>query len=182
MPAQRQTTTADELLALTSDQPCELVEGELRMMSPAGFDHGWIVSNIHRLLSQHVYRSRLGRVLAAETGFLLKRDPDTVLAPDVSFVRTERLPRRGHASYLPFAPDLAVEVSSPGHGHAELTAKARLWLELGAGEVWLIWPSMRTVEVYSPAATAPLRLGEADQLANRPIVPGFACAVSAFFE
>ncbi len=75
-------TTADELLRHASDLGrCELVRGELTMMSPSGFDHSVVVAAITELLRAHVRKRRLGIVAGAEGGYYLERNPDTVRAP-----------------------------------------------------------------------------------------------------
>ncbi|MHC4934337.1 MAG: Uma2 family endonuclease, partial [Planctomycetota bacterium] len=105
-------TTAEQLLRAGDIGRCELVRGELRMMIPPGFAHGRITIKLTGPILKHVEANGLGIVVAAETGFLLARDPDTVRAPDIAFVRAARGPgpERG---YFPGAPDLAVEVLSP---------------------------------------------------------------------
>src|SRR5574342_212937 len=85
--------TADELLRTPlPDKRVELVRGVLVVREPAGFRHGAVSAALARLLGDHVAGDRLGLVLAAETGFQLAKDPDTVRAPAVAFVRRERLP------------------------------------------------------------------------------------------
>src|SRR4051794_34668142 len=104
--------TADDLLRLPDDgMRHELIRGELRTMPPAGGEHGIIALEIGSLLREFVRRHHLGFVFAAETGFKIASNPDTVRAPDVAFVSLDRLkePARG---YLALAPDLAVEVVS----------------------------------------------------------------------
>ena len=84
--------TADELLEMPDDGfRYELVAGELRRRTPAGDAHGEIAATLSGLLFAHVRAHGLGRVYAAETGFRLATDPDTVRAPDVAFVRRERV-------------------------------------------------------------------------------------------
>jgi Uma2 family endonuclease len=70
-----------------------------------------------------VYPRQLGRVYAAETGFKLDVNPDTVRAPDVAFIRRERLGELPPHGYPAFAPDLAVEVLSPDDRLAEVSEK-----------------------------------------------------------
>ncbi|MCE9529651.1 MAG: Uma2 family endonuclease, partial [Planctomycetes bacterium] len=107
-------TTAQDLLQLPSDTRCELVAGELRMMSPAGWRYGEIVTRIGGLLWDHIRRHGLGKQFGAETGFVLSRDPDTVRGPDVAFIANENLPsHEPKEAFWPGAPDLAVEVLSP---------------------------------------------------------------------
>lgn len=82
--------TADGLLAMGNIGRCELVYGQLVMMSPAGAEHGVVAGRIFRAVSNFVEVDDLGVVFAAETGFKLEADPDLVRAPDVSFVRKQR--------------------------------------------------------------------------------------------
>lgn len=70
----------------------ELVKGELRTMPPAGGEHGAIGMNLSGPMHAHAKANDLGVVLLAETGFILKRGPDTVRAADIAFVRKERIP------------------------------------------------------------------------------------------
>jgi Uma2 family endonuclease len=87
-------------------------------MPPAGQRHGRIAVNVSTPLDQFVRAHGLGTVYAAETGFRLASDPDTVRAPDASFVRKERADQVGDvAGYWPGPPDLAVEVVSLGESY-----------------------------------------------------------------
>src|SRR5919206_2667519 len=115
MATQRRLMTAEELWRMPDDgQRHELIAGELTTMPPSGFEHGRLTARLTASLSRHVRTHGLGEVLAAETGFLLARDPDLVRAPDVAFVSRERVAAAGEvAGYCPGAPDLAVEVVSP---------------------------------------------------------------------
>ena len=107
--------TAEELFELPDDHMRhELVAGDLRTMAPAGFDHGRLALLIGARILDHVEQHRAGEVLAAETGSILRRAPDTVRAPDVAFVAAERVPEVGRG-FPESAPDLVVEVVSPRH-------------------------------------------------------------------
>lgn len=84
--------TADDLLLMPDDGfRYELVRGDLKRMSPAGDEHGGVTMELASSLHQHVKLNHLGRVYAAETGFKLESDPDTVRAPDIAFVSIERI-------------------------------------------------------------------------------------------
>ena len=129
-----QRSTASELFEMPDDGfRYELVKGELRRMSPSGGEHGATVVNITLLLGQHVKADKLGICFGAETGFKIASDPDTVRAPDVAFIRRERIPESGlPRKFWPGAPDLAVEVLSPGDTRREVDEKVADWLEAGA--------------------------------------------------
>ena len=143
-------TTAEQLAARPDDgHRCELVDGVLRMMSPAGNRHGRIAARLLVQIANHVDQHRLGETYAAETGFVLRRRPDTVRAPDVAFVASDRLkPFAGHVSFLPLAPDLVGEVVSPDDRKSELEAKVHDWLGAGVRLVLVVDPETATVCVY----------------------------------
>lgn len=93
--------SADQLFAMPDDgNRYELVHGELRMMSPAGGEHGWIAMRLARRLDDHVEQQALGIVFAAETGFRISTDPDTVRAPNVAFVRQDQIKSIGDLKSL----------------------------------------------------------------------------------
>jgi Uma2 family endonuclease len=177
-----QQVTADELFARRKDGfRYELVKGELRKMSPAGSEHGAIIVNITLLLGQYVKANSLGVCFGAETGFKIASDPDTVRAPDVAFVRRERIPESGITKkFWPGAPDLAVEVLSPGDSLEEVEEKVEDWLSAGTRAVWVVSPKRRGVTVYR-SMTDVTRLSEADELDGGDVVQGFRCKVSEIF-
>jgi len=111
-----QLVTADELLTMPHNGfRYELVRGELKQKSPSGSEHGVTVVHLTWPLAQHVKDNHLGIVFGAETGFKITTNPDTVRAPDIAFVSHERIPATGiPRGFWPGAPDLAVEVVSPG--------------------------------------------------------------------
>jgi Uma2 family endonuclease len=172
-------TTADQLLAAGDIGRCELIRGELRMMTPAGWDHGVIAGELFRVLSSYVQRRKLGRVSAAETGFRLAGD--TVLAPDVGFVRKARVPRRAHPAYFRGAPDLAAEVLSPDDRSSEVLEKVREWLLAGCALVWVLDPRSRTVTVHRKAGP-PDVFSSAQMLDGEDVVPGFRVRIGRLFD
>lgn len=182
MTVKNRVVTADELFRLPDDgYRYELVKGELRKMTPAGFDHGAIIMNLGAPLSAHVRSNNLGVVCGAETGFRLASDPDTVRAPDIAFVRRDRIPASGRpVGFWPGAPDVAVEVLSPGDTVFEVDQKVAAWLTAGATAVWVVNPQRRTVTVHR-ATGAPRTLSEQDTLDGEDIVPGFRLSVADVF-
>ncbi|MGA2063774.1 MAG: Uma2 family endonuclease [Thermoguttaceae bacterium] len=180
MATTQHVTTAEELLQASGLGRCELVRGELHMMSPAGFEHGRIAGRIHVRLAQFVESRGLGLVLSSDTGFYIQRDPDTVRAPDVGFVRTERVPRAPAPGFFEGPPDLAVEVLSPGDRAGEVLAKIQDWLDAGCKAVWVVDPAAKTIVVYRPGGTV-VRLAPADDPTAEDILPGFRLRVGGIF-
>jgi Uma2 family endonuclease len=182
MSATTQLMTADELLKLPRGRfRYELVKGELRTMSPAGSEHGAIVVNVTVLLAQHVRANNLGVIFGAETGFKIAENPDTVLAPNVAFISRERIPESGiPKKYWPGAPDLAVEVLSPGDTAREVEVKVGQWLTAGARLVLTVNPQHKSVTVQR-APKDSHTLSEHDELDGEGVVAGFRCKVSEIF-
>jgi Uma2 family endonuclease len=174
-------TSAEELLAMPDDgYRYELIQGELRRMPPAGGPHGNAAMRVGRRLAEYVEVHNLGVVFAAETGFRLTSNPDTVRAPDAAFVSRERIERIGiPKGYWPGAPDLAVEVVSPGDTFTEVEEKVIDWLAAGTKTVVVLNPEKRTVSVYR-GATASL-LTDKDTLNGEDVVPGWSVAVKDLF-
>ena len=175
--------TAEELADLPDDGcRVELIEGVLQKMPPAGFDDGLISATIASRLDLYVRDHALGRVVGAETGFVLSRDPDTVLAPDAAFVSARRLPppdqRHGFAA---LAPDLVVEVVSPSDRAAAIADKALRWIEAGVRLVWVVYPDRRQVAEHLPNGTIHLRQAD-DALEGGDGLPGFQVPAREFFE
>jgi Uma2 family endonuclease len=176
--------TADELLQLPEDETqwCELIDGEIVPMAPPGGMHGFVGGRLMGLLIAHVHSHRLGAVMLAETGFLISRNPDTVLAPDISFIRRERLAILGvPRGYFPEAPALVVEVLSPGDRAGRVALKLRRWFAAGVELAWVVDPAKRTAAVYRSADHARV-LTDRDLLSGEDVVPGFECSIAPLFE
>jgi Uma2 family endonuclease len=169
--------TADELLALNvQNKRTELVRGQLIVREPAGFRHGVIAMELAARLAEFVKTHALGVVVAAETGFKLFSDPDTVRAPDVGFIISARLPRPLPRGYANIAPDLAVEVLSPDARAGEVLAKVSDWLSAGSRLVWIIDPDRRMARVYRADGSESLVFADA-ALDGEDVLPGFTCQV-----
>lgn len=174
--------TAEELWEMPDDGfHYELVRGELRQMPPAGFEHGDISANITAPLKIHVVEHNLGKVLVAETGFQLTEAPDSVRAPDVSFVQRERIEERGTVKgYWKGAPDLAIEVVSPHDRLYEVDEKVDDFLAAGSQAVCVVYPKRRTVTVHRPNRE-PQILTINDTLDLSDVVADFSFPVSKIF-
>jgi Uma2 family endonuclease len=171
--------TDEELLQAPRDgQKYERVDGEMRL-SPAGARHGAISLRLAARLLAFVTEQKLGHVLDSSTGFRWpgrRADrPDNVRSPDVSFVAAGRFPdERVPVGFPPFAPDLAVEVLSPGDRRGDLLEKVGEYLDAGSRLVWVIDPETRTAGAYR-SLTDVRAIGEADVLDGEDVIPGFAC-------
>jgi Uma2 family endonuclease len=183
MSTSAQLMTEEDLFRLPRDQMRhELVRGELRTMAPTGGEHGAVTVNLTIPLGAHVKAKRLGRVFGAETGFTIEKDPDTVLAPDVAFLSNARIPATGISKkFVSGAPDLAVEVVSPGDTMNEVDEKVQQWLSAGARLVWVVNPKPRTITVHAPSRR-PVILTDEQRLDGEDVVPGFSMPVRELFE
>ncbi len=175
--------TAEEFQKLPAKgQRLELIEGEVFTMPPGGEEHGSIIMKLSLPVGGHILEHDMGRCYGAETGFILQRDPDTIRAPDFSFIRKARL--RGRPllkGFVPGAPDLAVEVVSPDDSLVEVEDKVVQWLEAGAVQVWVVNPRRKTVSVYtSPTQVRILTVN--DELDGGTLLPGFRHPVAKLFE
>ena len=177
-----QPMTADDLLARSSELGrCELIEGELVMMTPAGGDHGAIVNELAWHLNRHVREHELGKIWAAETGFLLERKPDTVRAPDIAFIATHRVGEAQTPTFIPIPPDLAVEVNSPHDVVGEVAAKVEWWLAHGTALVWVVDLRSRTVTKYHPDGSARV-VHINETLTGDDVLPGFELPLAKLFS
>jgi Uma2 family endonuclease len=172
--------SAEELIQMPNLGRCELVRGELIMMVPAGSEHGGIIGDLTLLLGNYVKGRKLGRIFGAETGFIICHNPDTVRAPDIAFVRADRLPAKLPRGFFDGAPDLAVEVLSPGDRASEVQSKIRDWLEAGCRAVWIVDPETESVTIYKSTRDITV-LGIADTLSDETLFPGFSAEVSEIF-
>jgi Uma2 family endonuclease len=177
-----QPITADQLLAMGDIGRCELLYGELVMMSPAGPTHGYVAARINRFISDYVDANDLGLVFAAETGFKIESNPDLVRAPDASFVRKARLasglPKRG---FFEGVPDLAVEVISPEDTKREVSEKVNMWLAHGTTSCWVADPASQTIAIHR-TGQKPIRLTVKDELREEPTLPNFVLSLSEVFR
>ncbi len=178
MSAQKTLVTADELLRISAEgKRCELVDGEVIEMAPTGVNHARVVTRIALALAIYVDSHDLGTVLTGDAGFVIRRNPDTVRAPDVAFLASERLARGSNRpGYFDGAPEIAVEVVSPSDYASEVQAKTQAWLEAGTRLVWVVFPESRTITVYRSQRDVTV-LTRSDILDGKPVFSGFSAKV-----
>jgi Uma2 family endonuclease len=176
------SVTADELLRMPDDGwRYELLRGRLLREPPAGAEHSWLGVALGRRLGEFAHAARAGFVFGADCGFRIALDPDTVRAPDVSFVAADRLPSGPPRGYVPFAPDLAVEIVSPSDRVSDVTRKVIDYLDAGTRLVWVIDPVTRTAAVHRSRSDV-LMLRERDVLEGGDVLPGFRLPLAELFD
>ena len=176
-------TTAVELLRMPAPPDgsrLELIRGELVVMTPAGGRHGEITLAIGAIVRGYAKEHDLGRVVSNDTGVFTRRDPDTVLVPDIAFWRRTRLPEMPEG-FVEVTPDLVVEVVSPTDTQAHLHQKVLEYLDHEVVLVWVVDPKTRTATVYKSRQDVSI-LGESDDIDGREVLPGFSCRVAEFFQ
>jgi Uma2 family endonuclease len=171
--------TADEILHMPEvGKLDELVRGELVVREPAGFEHSAMVRAIAMRVQAYATEHRLGATTVADGGYLLEENPDTVRAPDVGFIRQERIAQQGIPSgFWRGSPDLAVEVLSPNDSKKATLRKGQSYLDAGTHIVWIVDPRAETVTVLRPD-TAPTVLGADDVVDGGSVLPGFRMRVA----
>jgi Uma2 family endonuclease len=173
--------TAEELERFPEDDwRYELVEGRLIRMSPVGVLHGATVPRILMLIGAYALPRQLGLVLT-EVGFTLRRNPDTVRAPDIAFIRQDRVTDDLRRGFWQGAPDLAIEVLSPDDRPGKIRQKVDDYLDCGTSLVLVVDPEDETVTVYRRLA-APVTLAGVDLLDLDDVVPGFRCTAGEMFQ
>jgi Uma2 family endonuclease len=180
--SQSTLAVAEDLYQLPDSARVEIIRGELIEMSPANFDHAWISQRISRALGNFA-EPEFGAVLAPSGGFILSRNPDTLVEPDASFVRIDRIPTSVQRQrFVELAPDLAVEVLSPSERMTAVAKKVELYLAAGVQLVWVVDPQRKIVRVYTPGRTARiLRAANDDALDGGDVLPGFSLRLADVF-
>lgn len=156
-------------------RPLELIEGEV-IEVVSDFDASESAARILIHLGGFVLEHRLGHVTGADGGYVVGEDR---FIPNVAFVRQERYRKGASPAWCPIAPDLVVEVLSPGNSDSEMRLKTASYLYAGT-TVWIVDPERKRVEVYTPGKP-PFTAGLQDTLSGGEVLPGFTLAVKDVF-
>jgi Uma2 family endonuclease len=175
--------TIEDLEALPDDgRVYELIDGVLVRREPVGATHGAVQWMIGGWIWQFLRANPIGVAFGSDTIYEFQRNPDRGLKPDLTFVRTERLPaREDFDKPLDIVPDLVVEVVSPNDRAYAIEEKIDTYRRAGVPLIWILWPRRRSIWVYE--GNQPLRvLGEDDELDGDDVLPGFRVAVADLFR
>lgn len=177
IPGYKRRWTDNELMSLPRDgNKYELIDGDL-LVSPVGNTHSQICIRLSSMLHFFVRRKKLGRVYDSSMGFRLS--PKILLSPDVSFVSNDRLAKILVApeKFLYGAPDLAVEVLSPGDDLEIIDDKLEKYFEHGTKIAWVVDPKRAILTVHQPDSVVKLtRLTEV--VNGGEVLRGFKCRLS----
>jgi Uma2 family endonuclease len=183
MSATTKLVTAEDLLAMGDDAPFELIRGELRRVSPTKGWHGLVSGRFVKEFVLYSITVMPGEVFVAEAGYFAERDPDTVVAPDVFFIREDRVPSKAElkAGYVRVPPDAVLEVRSPSNTKAEIEEKVLIYLGAGVRLVLVADPDRETIRVRTPEGKDET-LGIGDELDGGEVLPGFRVPVARFIR
>ncbi len=178
--------TAEEFLLMEFEdgKRYELVHGILEEMPVSGEEASAIGLWFGSLIVQFVQKNKLGHVTGADGGYMLDNNPDLVRYPDVGFVSFTKLPKR-IPGFVPFAPELAVEVISPSDRPTKVHNKAKEYLHYGSKMVWILDPEDKTIEIYTPVDAENVNIRTLNingTLDGGDVLPGFKVAVKDIFE
>ena len=182
MPYAAQLLTAEDVAELEiPDKRVELVAGRLEICEPPGFIHGDVAARVLVALGVHLHAHGVGGKVLAESGYTLSRGPDTVRAPDASYISAERIALGPIKSFPECAPDLAVEVYSPGDRRGRVLRKIGDWLDGGATLVWLIESQRRLARVYRADGSETV-LNDREALSGEDVLPGLSIPLASLFD
>lgn len=164
----------------------ELIEGVIVPMAPTGELHGDTTSELDFQVRSVVKANDLGRVTAAETGYIVWRSPDLqgkdiILAPDLGFIAKARMSAKPSRGFVEGAPDLAVEVLSSSDRMANVMKKVQLYLQHGTRLVWVVDPDAEMIIQFTPPGGFHV-FGAEDTLDGGDVLPGFALPLRILFK
>jgi Uma2 family endonuclease len=162
----------------------EVIEGELYVSTAPGFPHQWVLGNLHNELKEYLKLNKLGKVIL---GIGVVFDEFNGVIPDLVYVSNERFDRILAGSRLIAAPEIVIEILSPGKANEDRdkVAKRRLFTTVGVSEYWIVDPATRTLELQRKRKEGGLKRAiilQADDDLTTPLLPGFRVPVSQLFE
>ena len=160
---------------------CELWRGVAQVREPSGGGAGVVATRIATLLTRTAGVEEKGWVTSGETGFLLARDPDLMLAADAAFTSKARLPQVPAQGFWPLAPDFCAEVRSPADTWRSVLAKCGVWIGAGVRVVWAVNPRSREVVVFRPGEPERVARGS-ERIDAAPVLPEFVVEVAALYR
>lgn len=149
-------------------------------MSPTGYLHGLIKIRMAAWLEAAARQGDQGIVLGGEVGVYTRRNPDTVRAMEAAFISHARMAQVQSRSYLDVAPELVVEVLSPGDSWQAVMSKLKEYFEIGVSTVWIVDPDRQVIYVYQGVMQT-RRLGVGDVLTAAGVLEGVEIEVAALF-
>ncbi len=179
-PKNKPLLTGEALVAADDLGSGELIEGVFIEMAPPGYWHGVIEFNIGGILREFVNKHNLGYVLGGEAGVYTARNPDTVRGMDVAFISHERMAQVQSTSYLDVAPELIVEILSPGDRWHDVQDKLAEYFAINVQVVWVADPKRKQLHVYQTVTEVEI-LTAADTLSGGEVLAGFEVAVANLF-
>jgi Uma2 family endonuclease len=180
---EKKVWTDEAFMALPDDgHHYEIVNGELIDMGNSGALHGYVCSTLMILLGGYIRIQNLGAMFDSSTAFKMKNGNKR--SPDISFFAKERLQGMTElpSGFLEGAPDLAVEVLSPGNTVEEIDEKIAEYFENGTRLVWVISPTQHYILVYRSAQEPDRLLKSANSLDGEDVIPGFTLPVADLFQ
>jgi len=179
-------TQADLQRLDAEDKWIEVEHGEI-IESESGVTvfHHIIILNLLFVLRPFVRDNKLGTVFGDGVRYILVgtlEDIERARIPDLSFLRVGRIPKDfDWSGDFVGAPDLAVEVASPGQTNTVLLPKIIRYLEAGSEEAWLIYPSRRVLYQYRRDAEEPVLYRDNEVVDTSVLFPGLKLVLADLF-
>ena len=177
--------TAEEFVAQREELPdggrwVEITAGKLVILDPPTVEHGTAILNLSKALAQYTQVER-GGYACFEIGLLIKRRPDTLLFPAVSYFTTGPMFGESDRVFTETRPTLIVEMASTNDRRRGLDQRVSNWLEWGVPTVWVIDPQQKQAHVVEQGSGGQ-RLAEHQELLGNSVLPGFQMRIAEIFR